>query len=160
MLLFGSWLLLRVYLSFVYFKECAYGSLWALLWDLCIILIYGFDRVGFCFYQATCLSLYANRISGAVAFIVSATNQLPSVDTWCILYPSLRPLLRSDIKSVTVLSVLQSLKPPVSLCFTLISHNSLFIELYNSFRGLSSMRRYSGRWRRIRPTSGRLLEQG
>ncbi|KAF8336386.1 uncharacterized protein EI90DRAFT_3144677 [Cantharellus anzutake] len=51
---------------------------------------------------------------GAVAFITSAAKHLPVTDVWCILYPSLRPLLRSDIKSINDQSLLSRLKPNLS----------------------------------------------
>ena len=52
---------------------------------------------------------------GAAAFIVSAASHLPSSDVWCILYPSLRHFLRSDVREITEMSLLMNLKVPVSL---------------------------------------------
>lgn len=51
---------------------------------------------------------------GAAAFIGSAANHLPQSDVWCILYPSLRHYLRSDVRIVDEMSLLSALKPPVS----------------------------------------------
>ena len=50
---------------------------------------------------------------GATAFIAEAAKRLPQSDVWCILYPSLRFYLRSDIRDVTSTSLLTALKPPV-----------------------------------------------
>ncbi len=49
----------------------------------------------------------------AAAFIASAAKHLPPSDVWCILYPSLRHLLRSDVRDVDERSLLIALKPPV-----------------------------------------------
>ncbi|KAH7910911.1 hypothetical protein BJ138DRAFT_1126480 [Hygrophoropsis aurantiaca] len=51
---------------------------------------------------------------GAAAFIASAAKRLPMSDVWCILYPSLRHLLRSDIKDIDEQSLLTAMKPPLS----------------------------------------------
>lgn len=51
---------------------------------------------------------------GAAAFIASAVQHIPATDVWCILYPSLRPLLRCDIQTISEQAILRSLKPPVS----------------------------------------------
>ncbi|KAJ3554276.1 hypothetical protein NM688_g3197 [Phlebia brevispora] len=51
---------------------------------------------------------------GAAAFIASAAKHLPPGDVWCILYPSLKHFLRSDIRDVDERSLLIALKPPLS----------------------------------------------
>ncbi|KAF8579068.1 ARM repeat-containing protein [Ramaria rubella] len=51
---------------------------------------------------------------GASAFIASATKHLPPTDVWCILYPSLKHFLRSDVRSITEQSLLLTLKNPLS----------------------------------------------
>ncbi|KAH7928336.1 ARM repeat-containing protein [Leucogyrophana mollusca] len=51
---------------------------------------------------------------GAAAFIASAAKHLPLSDVWCILYPSLRHLLRSDVKDIDEQSLLTAMKPPLS----------------------------------------------
>ncbi|KAF9516566.1 hypothetical protein BS47DRAFT_1371689 [Hydnum rufescens UP504] len=48
---------------------------------------------------------------GAAAFISSSAKHLPVTDVWCILYPSLRPLLRSDIRAISEQSLLMTVKP-------------------------------------------------
>ena len=53
---------------------------------------------------------------GAAAFIASAAKYLPPSDVWCILYPSLKHMLRSDVRDVDERSLLIALKPPVSRC--------------------------------------------
>ncbi|TFY67174.1 hypothetical protein EVJ58_g1791 [Rhodofomes roseus] len=51
---------------------------------------------------------------GAAAFIASAAKHLPPSDVWCILYPSLKHFLRSDVRDVDEHSLLLSLKLPLS----------------------------------------------
>ncbi|WVN90927.1 uncharacterized protein L203_106172 [Cryptococcus depauperatus CBS 7841] len=51
---------------------------------------------------------------GAVGFIVAAARNLPFSDVWCILYPSIRPMLRSDIKEINETSLIAALLPPLS----------------------------------------------
>ncbi|EIW79923.1 WD40 repeat-like protein [Coniophora puteana RWD-64-598 SS2] len=51
---------------------------------------------------------------GAAAFIASAAKHLPTSDVWCILYPSLRHLLRCDVKVIDEQSLLGAMKPPLS----------------------------------------------
>ena len=65
-------------------------------------------------------SLYSS-ISGAAAFIAAAARRLPASDVWCILYPSLKHFLRSDIREVDERSMLIAMKPPVSV-------NAAFLE--------------------------------
>ncbi|KAF8653642.1 hypothetical protein AX16_003794 [Volvariella volvacea WC 439] len=50
---------------------------------------------------------------GAAAFIVAAAKQLPTADVWCILYPSLRHYLRSDIAEIDEASLLTAMKTPL-----------------------------------------------
>ncbi|KLO15545.1 WD40 repeat-like protein [Schizopora paradoxa] len=47
---------------------------------------------------------------GSAAFIAAAAKQLPKTDVWCILYPSLRHYMRSEVRDVDVRSILLSLK--------------------------------------------------
>ncbi|KAG2366341.1 hypothetical protein BDR07DRAFT_1606901 [Suillus spraguei] len=47
---------------------------------------------------------------GAASFIAAAAKCLPQSDVWCILYPSLRHLLRSDVKEVEEQSLLSAMK--------------------------------------------------
>lgn len=72
----------------------------------------------------------AHLLPGAASFIASASKHLPATDVWCILYPSLRPLLRSDIQSISEHSLLLTLKPPVSdmlFFWKVIREHSLFL---------------------------------
>lgn len=64
---------------------------------------------------------FADARTGAVAFLTSAAEHLPPSDIWCILYPSLRHYLTSDVAEIDAASVLRALKPPVS--FPLVSMN-------------------------------------
>ncbi len=50
---------------------------------------------------------------GTMAFIAAAVTQLPSSDVWCILYPSLRHFVRSDVATITEQSLLNTMKLPV-----------------------------------------------
>ncbi|KAL0061663.1 Serine/threonine-protein kinase [Marasmius tenuissimus] len=50
---------------------------------------------------------------GAAAFIASAAKHLPASDVWCVLYPSLRHFLNSDIAVIDEQNVLVALKPPL-----------------------------------------------
>ncbi|KAL5523732.1 hypothetical protein ACEPAG_7905 [Sanghuangporus baumii] len=50
---------------------------------------------------------------GASLFIASAAKALPTTDVWCILYPSLKHFLRSEIRSVEVQAILKALKSPL-----------------------------------------------
>ncbi|KZT54487.1 ARM repeat-containing protein [Calocera cornea HHB12733] len=51
---------------------------------------------------------------GAAAFLASAARHLPAIDVWSILYPSLRPLLRSDVAEIDEISLLSAVKAPLS----------------------------------------------
>jgi hypothetical protein len=53
------------------------------------------------------------RRVGAAAFIASAAQHLPSSDVWCILYPSLRNFMKSDIVNITEENLLAAVKSPV-----------------------------------------------
>lgn len=50
---------------------------------------------------------------GAAAFVASAAKHLQPSDVWCILYPSLRHLLRSDVRNIDEQSLLATMKPPL-----------------------------------------------
>ncbi|KAF8153240.1 hypothetical protein B0H34DRAFT_820167 [Crassisporium funariophilum] len=50
---------------------------------------------------------------GAAAFITSAGQHLPPSDIWCILYPSLRHFLKSDVVTIDEYSLLNAMKPPL-----------------------------------------------
>ncbi|CAK9779867.1 ARM repeat-containing protein [Cutaneotrichosporon oleaginosum] len=51
---------------------------------------------------------------GAAGFVAKAANHLPPSDVWCILYPTIRPALRSDIVALEEDSILSALVPPLS----------------------------------------------
>ncbi|KAL9931457.1 hypothetical protein V8E36_009622 [Tilletia maclaganii] len=50
---------------------------------------------------------------GAIAFVVAAAHRLSVTDTWSVLYPAIRPLLRSDIPTFTDASVRSTLYGPL-----------------------------------------------
>ncbi|KAI7899371.1 uncharacterized protein BX663DRAFT_555007 [Cokeromyces recurvatus] len=51
---------------------------------------------------------------GAVGFISSAIKHLPKTDLWCIVYPTLRSFLRSDIADFDEESLFGSIETPLS----------------------------------------------
>ncbi|KAL9539523.1 hypothetical protein MBANPS3_010209 [Mucor bainieri] len=52
--------------------------------------------------------------NAAVGFISSSVKHLPKTDLWCIIYPMIRPFLRSDIAQVNEESLLQNMETPIS----------------------------------------------
>ncbi|KAF8639172.1 hypothetical protein AX17_001659 [Amanita inopinata Kibby_2008] len=50
---------------------------------------------------------------GTAAFISAAVTQLPPSDIWCILYPSLRHFLKSDVTVIAEQNLLNAMKPPL-----------------------------------------------
>ena len=80
-----------------------------LRWDFYIILIFGYDKVRFFLFFCAEITLSL----GAAAFITAAGQHLPPSDIWCILYPSLRHFMKSDIFTIDEHSLLTALKPPV-----------------------------------------------
>ncbi|THH10662.1 hypothetical protein EW145_g1172 [Phellinidium pouzarii] len=50
---------------------------------------------------------------GACLFIASAAKALPNTDVWCILYPSLKHFLRSELRAVDVRVIMKALKSPL-----------------------------------------------
>lgn len=72
------------------------------LWDV-------YNRVlGFLYHPNTWIR------QSTAGFIAAAARNLPTSDVWCILYPSLRSSLRSDIVTLDEDSILNALSPPVS----------------------------------------------
>ncbi|BEJ10919.1 hypothetical protein CspHIS471_0103410 [Cutaneotrichosporon sp. HIS471] len=51
---------------------------------------------------------------GTAGFVAKAANHLPPSDIWCILYPIIRPTLRSDIVTLDEDSILGALVSPLS----------------------------------------------
>ncbi|KAG1436929.1 hypothetical protein G6F57_020461 [Rhizopus arrhizus] len=51
---------------------------------------------------------------GSVGFISSAIKHLPETDVWCIVYPLLRPFLRSDIADINEELLLENIESPVN----------------------------------------------
>ncbi|KZV87785.1 ARM repeat-containing protein [Exidia glandulosa HHB12029] len=50
---------------------------------------------------------------GAAAFIASAAKHLPETDVWCILYPSLKHVLKCDIREINDANLLINVKSPL-----------------------------------------------
>ena len=80
---------------------------------------------------------------GAAAFIASAAKHLPPSDVWCILYPSLKHFLRSDVRDVDEKSLLLAMKRPVR---PIACHKNAarLTPVPGSYRARSSMQRCSG----------------
>jgi len=55
------------------------------------------------------------HVAGAAAFIASAARHLPPSDIWCILYPSLKHFLKTELLEISETELLAAMKPPV--CF-------------------------------------------
>ncbi|GJN87433.1 hypothetical protein Rhopal_000382-T1 [Rhodotorula paludigena] len=51
---------------------------------------------------------------GAAAFLATVASLLGTTDKWCILYPTVKRLLRSDIKEITALALLDNAREPIS----------------------------------------------
>jgi len=50
---------------------------------------------------------------GAAGFVAAAARKLPQPDVWCIMYPSVRTLLRCDVLDLDDASILASVSEPV-----------------------------------------------
>jgi len=85
------------------------------------------DQAGY--VTATCLTCYVAHSMdvGAAAFISSAGQHLPPSDIWCILYPSLRHFMKSDIVTIDEQSLLSTMKLPVSLFLVTFERSSPFV---------------------------------
>ncbi|KAF8934383.1 Serine/threonine-protein kinase [Dissophora ornata] len=51
---------------------------------------------------------------GAIGFIASTARRLPVADVWCMIYPIIRPFMRSDVGEVNELHLRENVKPPLS----------------------------------------------
>ena len=51
---------------------------------------------------------------GAIGFIASTSQRLPAADIWCMIYPIIRPFMRSDVGEVSELHLRENVKPPLS----------------------------------------------
>ncbi len=50
----------------------------------------------------------------SAAFLAQVAILLEPTDTWCILYPTVKRLLRSDVKAITALSLLDNAREPIA----------------------------------------------
>lgn len=65
---------------------------------------------------------------GAASFLTCISNSLESTDRWCILFPTIKRLLRSDVKEITELSLLDNAREPVRY----FSRVDLITDVFNS----------------------------
>jgi phosphoinositide-3-kinase regulatory subunit 4 len=84
------------------------------------------------------------ELLAAAAFITTAAEHLPPSDIWCILYPSLRHFLKSDVVKIDEQSILAAMKRPVS-CFSYLKSLSSSFLFYFSCQDKSWMRPFNGR---------------
>ncbi|KAF9530534.1 hypothetical protein CPB83DRAFT_905184 [Crepidotus variabilis] len=93
-------------------EESVVAKVLAALTSLCELGLFQKMRI-WELMSATLGFLYHPNIwirQGAAAFITSAGQHLPQSDIWCILYPSLRHFMRSDIVTIDEQSLLTALK--------------------------------------------------
>lgn len=50
---------------------------------------------------------------GAIGFVSSTVKHLSKTDLWCIVYPMIRPFLRSDIAEINEQTLLENVETPV-----------------------------------------------
>ena len=84
------------------------------------------------------------ELLAAAAFITTAAEHLPPSDIWCILYPSLRHFLKSDVVKIDEQSILSAMKRPVSFSCHLKFSGLIFI-FYFSCQGKFWTRPFNGR---------------
>ncbi|KAL1939405.1 hypothetical protein VTO73DRAFT_9961 [Trametes versicolor] len=97
-------------------EETVVAKVLASLTNLCELGLFQKMRI-WELMSATLGFLYHPNIwirQGAAAFIASAAKHLPPSDVWCILYPSLKHFLRSDVRDVDEKSLLLAMKYPLS----------------------------------------------
>ncbi|KAI1788273.1 hypothetical protein LXA43DRAFT_1025990 [Ganoderma leucocontextum] len=97
-------------------EETVVAKVLASLTNLCELGLFQKMRI-WELMSATLGFLYHPNIwirEGAAAFIASAANHLPPSGVWCILYPSLKHFLRSDVIDVDEKSLLLAMKRPLS----------------------------------------------
>ncbi|KAK4050158.1 Serine/threonine-protein kinase [Microbotryomycetes sp. JL201] len=51
---------------------------------------------------------------GAAEFLASTAKKMTPTDCWCILYPTIKRLLRADVREITALSLLDNAREPLS----------------------------------------------
>ncbi|KAF9045254.1 hypothetical protein BJ165DRAFT_1476337 [Panaeolus papilionaceus] len=96
-------------------EESVVAKVLAALTSLCELGLFQKMRI-WELMSATLGFLYHPNIwirQGAAAFITSAAAHLPQSDIWCILYPSLRHFLKSDIVTIDEQNLLAALKLPL-----------------------------------------------
>ncbi|KAF4603205.1 Serine/threonine-protein kinase [Pleurotus pulmonarius] len=96
-------------------EESVVAKVLAALTSLCELGLFQKMRI-WELMSATLGFLYHPNIwirQGAAAFMSSAAKHLPRSDVWCILYPSLRYFLKSDVVNIDESSLLTAMKPPL-----------------------------------------------
>ncbi|KAJ4489999.1 hypothetical protein J3R30DRAFT_3277445 [Lentinula aciculospora] len=94
-------------------EETVVAKVLAALTSLCELGLFQKMRI-WELMSATLGFLYHPNIwirQGAAAFIAAAAKHLPPSDVWCILYPSLRHFLKSDVETIDEKSLLNTMKP-------------------------------------------------
>lgn len=56
-----------------------------------------------------------NHLTAAANFVAISSHHLEDSDTWCILYPFIRPLLKADLPNFEASALLDVVLEPVSL---------------------------------------------
>lgn len=78
-------------------------------------------------------------VAAAASFIAIAAHHLEDCDTWCILYPYIRPLLKADVPEITACALLDVVSEPVSgfvskMCRANLVHFQLSVTLLEAAR--------------------------
>lgn len=94
---------------------------------------------------------------GSIGFISSAIKHLPETDVWCIIYPLLRPFLRSDIADVNEEELLENIEAPVRKCFFYI--NMCLILIFRCHAKFMNRPLYGPVKLQKGPTSGKSRER-
>lgn len=67
-----------------------------------------------CYWRSWLISSFQNIDAASANFIAVAAQHLDVSDTWCILYPYFRPLLKADVPEMDASSLLDVVSEPVS----------------------------------------------
>ncbi|KZT22328.1 WD40 repeat-like protein [Neolentinus lepideus HHB14362 ss-1] len=96
-------------------EETVVAKVIASLTSLCELGLFQKMRIWELMSATLCFLYHPNSWirQGAAAFIASAAKHLPPTDIWCILYPSLRHFLASDVQDINERSLLMSMKTPL-----------------------------------------------
>jgi phosphoinositide-3-kinase regulatory subunit 4 len=56
-------------------------------------------------------------VTATASFIAVSSHHLEESDTWCILYPYIRPLLKADVPNLEAATLLDVVSEPVSSAY-------------------------------------------